>query len=111
MKNYKAVKALVQDTGGHTSRGHQVMWESASSIENSTAGVISFTGGQESQRAGSFSQFGMEFNRPLGILTGDIIVYHCCHQIGWPLDYYQTSLCYLRALILTKWGLLSLCCS
>lgn len=41
MESYKAVKALGQETGGHTSREQQVMWQLAPSVENSTAGVVS----------------------------------------------------------------------
>lgn len=46
---------------------------------------------RRAQWAGSCSQFGMV---PLENLTGDIIVYHYCHQIGWTLDHYQVSLRY-----------------
>ena len=40
MESYKAVKTLHQETGVHTHREQQVMWELVPPVESSTAGVI-----------------------------------------------------------------------
>lgn len=48
MESYKALKALGQETGGHTSKEQQVMWELAPPVESNAASVISARGGQGS---------------------------------------------------------------
>lgn len=40
MESYKAVKILHQETGIHTHREQQAMWELVPPVESSTAGVI-----------------------------------------------------------------------